>query len=155
MVGMSSTGSGTSPSGTSEPSRVDCTTAGVADTGVRSSAVDNALRFFDLDCFLSNRLIVSAYPTMYTCMSLCFSDLVRPTFSSSSFFSVRFLRLRAVSSRRSAISDSVSCFFLRDDSAAGNVSPNICQHRRGTDRGRRGTSRPRWRVRLDVRSSDG
>ena len=40
------------------------------------------------------------------------------TFSSSSFFSVKFLRLRAVSSRRSAISDSVSCFFLREDSAA-------------------------------------
>jgi len=39
------------------------------------------------------------------------------TFSSSSFFSERFLRLRAVSSRRSAISSSVSCFFFLDDSA--------------------------------------
>jgi hypothetical protein len=39
------------------------------------------------------------------------------TFSSSSFFSERCFRLRAVSSRLSAISASFSCFFLRDVSS--------------------------------------
>ena len=37
------------------------------------------------------------------------------TFSSSSFFSVRFLRFRAVSSRFKAISRSVSGFFFRPE----------------------------------------
>lgn len=44
---------------------------------------------------------------------------VKPTFSSSSFFSLRFLRLRAVSSRRSAISVSVSDFFFLEDGSSG------------------------------------
>jgi hypothetical protein len=39
------------------------------------------------------------------------------TFSSSSFFSERCFRLRAVSSRLSAISASFSCFFFRDVSS--------------------------------------
>jgi len=50
----------------------------------------------DRDCFFSNRFIVSA-------------------FSSSSFFSVKFLRFRAVSSRFKAISSSVSGFFFRPE----------------------------------------
>jgi hypothetical protein len=41
----------------------------------------------------------------------------RRTFSSSSFFSERCFRLRAVSSRLSAISASFNCFFLRDVSS--------------------------------------
>lgn len=148
IVGMSSTGSGTSTSGASEPSRVDCTTAGVAETGVRSSAVDSTLRlFFDLLCFLSKRLIVSAYPTPHVHMSnpqVFFDRVIRTqhTFSSSSFFSVRFLRLRAVSSRRNAISDSVSCFFLREDSAVVDISLAGLWTEGDTDRGRHGMSRP-------------
>jgi hypothetical protein len=43
------------------------------------------------------------------------------TFSSSSFFSERCFRLRAVSSRLSAISASFSCFFLRDVSSLKKI----------------------------------
>jgi len=48
-------------------------------------------------------------------------DFMR-TFSSSSFFSERCFRLRAVSSRLSAISASFSCFFFRDVSSMDPVA---------------------------------
>ena len=107
MVGMSSTGSNTSPSGASEPSRADCTIAGVADIGVRSSAVDSTLRlFFDLLCFLSKRLMVSACPQQRAherpCVALGGYAPFRPraSFPSGSYACARFLRAAARSQIR-------------------------------------------------------
>ena len=60
------------------------------------------------------------------------------TFSSSSFFSERCLRLRAVSSRLSAISASFSGFFLREVSSTPIINQWAPRHgtRRAVNRER-------------------
>lgn len=74
-----------------------------------------AFRFvLDRDCFFNNRFIVSALSKASQKPVSGGLDCTGRglTFSSSSFFSVRFFRFRAVSSRFKAISSSVSGFFF-------------------------------------------
>lgn len=93
----------------------------------RSSAVDNALRLpLPRDCFLSRRLMVSAFAQ---CESLHVrGEFEHRTFSSSSFFSERFLRFLAVSSRFKAISSSVKGFFFRGFGGSAGVTAVTAIH---------------------------
>jgi hypothetical protein len=89
------------------------------DGGREVSARYEAVRlFFVRDCFLRRRLMVSAYDVKIVTQIFVEERVQKHTFSSSNRFSDMFLRFRAVSSRRRAISASLSGCFLRDVSAA-------------------------------------
>ena len=143
MVGTSSTGSTISPSGSSEPSRV-CTTAGVAETGVRSSAVDKTLRLiFDLDCFLSNRLIVSAC-NAYAHDGSCSFDRHAHLFVFELLFRQVFALASGFFASECNLRFSELFLFARGFCCEMDVSVWLGDSiRGGIDRGRRGMNRPR------------
>jgi len=93
---------------------VSTTSSASPSSGV--STCGAAPRFvLDRDCFFSNRFMVSALAKQVRNTGGPEGAGRDLTFSSSSFFSVKFLRFRAVSSRFRAISSSVSGFFFRPE----------------------------------------